>query len=169
MSRLFVFCLVLFLNFTIGLIIYPLGLGGVIFISSLVIVRIIALKVRVFFSITLFIIFVGGLLVAFGYSASLAPNPLFVIKDNLRRGKIWFVIYSILFTGVSLVILYFSGFFYFVPRIRGLVRFQSIGFLSEVIWRSLVVVMGVVLLVVIVGVVCMCNKYVGALINFRLN
>ena len=56
---------------------YPLALGGLILLLRGLVVVLRRYVIRVFYRIVLLLVFVGGLLVAFGYAVALASNPVF--------------------------------------------------------------------------------------------
>lgn len=105
----FVFIMAILGSLIISLAVYPLVLGGCILLIRLAIVGIITFKFRVFYGLVLLLIFVGGLLVAFGYAVALASNPFFGVSNRVReKSRIFLVFCSLGF----LTLLYFS-FYYF--------------------------------------------------------
>ena len=73
----FVFILGMVGTVVISLAIYPLALGGLILLISLLVLCLVSCLYSVFYGLVLLLVFVGGLLVAFGYAVALASNPVF--------------------------------------------------------------------------------------------
>lgn len=78
-----VFSIIIVSGIIICLTIYPLALGGIVLVMRLLIFIVIRMYYRVLFGAILLLVFVGGLLVAFGYAIALAPNPMFVFKVQI--------------------------------------------------------------------------------------
>lgn len=165
----FVFVSRVCLGMLISLIVYPLALGGCIFVLSFIISFFIRVEFRVFTGIILILVFVGGLLVAFGYAISLASNPVFGLEENryLAKNSLkLFIFLSLSF--YALLYFLFRELSYFGRRLieGGFQRFYIRR--NEILsWGSIVVCLGLLLLITIVGVVFICSNYKGALVEFK--
>jgi len=73
----FVFIRFLVMCFFMGLTEFPLSLGARIFLIRFIIILLTRVNFEVFLGLILLLVFVGGLLVAFGYAVALASNPVF--------------------------------------------------------------------------------------------
>nr|YP_009527926.1 NADH dehydrogenase subunit 6 [Laqueus japonicus]AYI69525.1 NADH dehydrogenase subunit 6 [Laqueus japonicus] len=57
-----------------SVIIHPAGLGVALLLVSLLCCLIVAVELQVWFSLVVFIIYIGGILVMFGYMTAMTPN-----------------------------------------------------------------------------------------------
>ena len=166
----FVFATILCVRLVIRLRIFPIALGGIILISRLIISLILRVKFSVFSGVVLVLIFVGGLLVAFGYSISLASNPIFGIKEGEAAENIYIKFFFFP------IFVFFSFFLFSFTEIRvistSLIDLSFQGTLSSILatqeWGGIALFLVFLLLICIIGVVTICIKYKGALISFEI-
>ena len=164
----FVFIVILILTSILSMAVYPIALGGLVLIIRFLVLGFICVRVSAFYRLVLLLVFVGGLLVAFGYAIALASNPVFT---RTEAGGSYFGVKK--FLGRVLVIRRFLGLFLLRDLWLGLTlgniefnfqrRWET--FISRD-WGVLVVLIGGLLFVNIVSVVRICSYYKGALVEF---
>lgn len=94
-----VLCLTFFFFFLLIIRFHPFRLGGVLLIIRILMRVIIRLTLRRWYGFVLFLVFVGGLLVVFGYTRALSPFRGEVLKIN------WKIIRSIIVRRSILILL----------------------------------------------------------------
>lgn len=141
----------------------PLLFGLIIIISVSLIATIVALTLSSWYAYTIFIIFVGGLLVIFAYVSALIPNDLFFPP----RFFYFFQIFTIL---TSLILLSFKTLAPSLAPLRLTLWNSSLKTASNLYFYSnytLLLLLILVLLFILTLVVKICNVQLGPLRPFN--
>ena len=154
---------------------HPLSLGGLVLLLRLLVVGVVGVLYRAFLSVVLLLVFVGGLLVAFGYAVALASNPMFGLsglagEKSFRGVKLLFSRCFIILAFIRFFYLGFEGWGGVLGFDMGQARWaiqSSEGLRVGREWGGVLVFLGALLFFAIVAVVSMCSHYRGALIQFK--